>query len=180
MSGVQARHWTYMGTSLIRKFHFLGPYRTPMSGVLGGWAFSYERGTGATRNSGHTLSYDPSVGLLGPFYGRCVSIFASSSCTPVLSCDHPFEDYPFAGSAAIFCTGGPGVIQKEAWPFYKTIPGVRVCWELEEPEGPKGSGQDTDRARCRLRVSGLDRGTSIIRNCTPLGPYSSTVPRALR
>jgi hypothetical protein len=27
---------------------------------------------------------------------------------------------------------------KEAWPFYRTIPGVRLCWELEEPKGPKG------------------------------------------
>jgi len=25
----------------------------------------------------------------------------------------------------------------EAWPFYRTIPGVRLCWELEEPKGPK-------------------------------------------
>jgi len=27
---------------------------------------------------------------------------------------------------------------KDAWPFYRTISGVRLCWELEEPEGPKG------------------------------------------
>ena len=32
--------------------------------------------------------------------------------------------------AAILCTGGPDVIQKEAWSFYRTIPGVRLCWEL--------------------------------------------------
>jgi len=38
--------------------------------------------------------------------------------------------------AAILCTGGPDVIRKEAWPFYKTISGVRLCWELEEPKGP--------------------------------------------
>ena len=31
------------------------------------------------------------------------------------------------------------VIRKEAWPFYRTIPGVRLCWELEEPKGPKGA-----------------------------------------
>ena len=36
-------------------------------------------------------------------------------------------------------TGGPDVIRKEAWPFYRTIPGVRLCWELEEPKGPDGS-----------------------------------------
>ena len=34
--------------------------------------------------------------------------------------------------------GGLNVIRKEAWPFYRTISGVRLCWELEEPEGPKG------------------------------------------
>jgi len=30
------------------------------------------------------------------------------------------------------------VIRKEAWTFYRTISGVRLCWELEEPKGPKG------------------------------------------
>jgi len=29
------------------------------------------------------------------------------------------------------------VIQKEAWPFYRTISGVRLYWVLEEPEGTK-------------------------------------------
>jgi len=29
------------------------------------------------------------------------------------------------------------VIRKEAWSFYGTISGVRLCWELEEPKGPK-------------------------------------------
>ena len=52
---------------------------------------------------------------------------------------HPFEDYPLAGSAAILCTGEPDVIRKEAWSFYRTSSGVRLCWELEEPKGPKGS-----------------------------------------
>ena len=35
------------------------------------------------------------------------------------------------------------MIRKEAWSFYRTISGVRLCWELEEPKGPKGvySGQ---------------------------------------
>ena len=51
---------------------------------------------------------------------------------------HPFEDYPLAGSAAILCTGGPDVIRKEAWPFYITFSGVRLCWELGEPKRPKG------------------------------------------
>ena len=29
------------------------------------------------------------------------------------------------------------MIRKEAWYFYRTIPRVRLCWELEEPNGPK-------------------------------------------
>ena len=41
-------------------------------------------------------------------------------------------------SAAILCAGGLDVIRKEAWPFYRTSSGVRLCWELEEPKGPKG------------------------------------------
>ena len=41
--------------------------------------------------------------------------------------------------AAILCTGGLDVIRKEAWSFYRTSSGVRLCWELEEPKGPKGS-----------------------------------------
>ena len=28
------------------------------------------------------------------------------------------------------------MIRKEARPFYRTISGVRLCWELEEPKGP--------------------------------------------
>ena len=45
---------------------------------------------------------------------------------------------PLAGSAAILCIGGLDVIRKEAWPVYRTSSGVRLCWELEEPKGPKG------------------------------------------
>ena len=33
---------------------------------------------------------------------------------------------------------GPDVIRKGAWSFFKSISGVRLCWELEEPKGPKG------------------------------------------
>ena len=43
-----------------------------------------------------------------------------------------------AGSAAILCTGGLDVIRKEAWSFYRTVSGVRLNWELEEPKGPEG------------------------------------------
>ena len=39
---------------------------------------------------------------------------------------------------SIICTEGPDVIRKEAWSFYRTSSGVCLCWELEQPEGPKG------------------------------------------
>ena len=51
---------------------------------------------------------------------------------------------PLAGSAAILCTGGPDVIPKEACSFYRTSSGVRLCWELEEPKGPKKDLKDVD------------------------------------
>jgi len=37
--------------------------------------------------------------------------------------------------------GGPDVIRKEVWPFYRIISGVRLCWELAEPNGPKGEAR---------------------------------------
>jgi len=33
-------------------------------------------------------------------------------------------------------SSGRRVPKKEAWPFYRTSSGVRLCWELEEPKGP--------------------------------------------
>ena len=41
--------------------------------------------------------------------------------------------------------GGFDVIRNDAWPFYRTISGVCLCWELEEPKGPQGS-RDGHRA----------------------------------
>ena len=35
------------------------------------------------------------------------------------------------------------MIRKEAWSFYRTISGVRLCWKLEEPKGPEGSCKQT-------------------------------------
>ena len=37
----------------------------------------------------------------------------------------------------IHVTRGAG-FRKEAWPFYRTISGVRLCWGIEEPKGPEG------------------------------------------
>ena len=67
----------------------------------------------------------------------------------------PGWGYPLAGSAAILCTRGLDVIRKEAWPFYRTIFGVRLCWELEEPQGPKGEDSHMDGACLRSRVQGF-------------------------
>jgi hypothetical protein len=57
---------------------------------------------------------------------------------PLWPNSHPFKDALLADSTAILCTGGLDVIRKGAWSFYRTGPGVRLCWELEEPEGLKG------------------------------------------
>ena len=56
------------------------------------------------------------------------------------------------GGVAILCAGGLDVIRKEAWPFYRTISGVRLCWELEEPKGPEG--RSADRRRCAAERQG--------------------------
>ena len=40
-------------------------------------------------------------------------------------------------SAGVVRTGGADVVRKEAWLFYGTSSGVRLCWELEEPKVPK-------------------------------------------
>ena len=60
----------------------------------------------------------------------------------------PIED-TLEPVAAILYTGGPGVIRKAAWPSYKTISGVCLCKELEEPKGPK-EGPCAHRVRARL------------------------------
>ena len=58
------------------------------------------------------------------------------------------------------------MIRKEAWSFYRTISGVRLCWELEEPEGPKG------KQFCAI----LTTEGRVVRPCweksKPIGPKS--------
>ena len=66
-------------------------------------------------------------------------ILVCAERVPLWDKSHPFED-TLEPAAAILCSGGPDVIRKEAWSFYRTISGVRLCWELEEPKGPKGHG----------------------------------------
>ena len=50
--------------------------------------------------------------------------------------------------------GGLNVTRKEAWSFYRTISGVRLCWELEEPEDLKDL---TDLKGSRLFLRFLSR-----------------------
>ena len=42
-----------------------------------------------------------------------------------------------ASGHSLDCTGGLDVIRTEAWLVYRTSSGVRLCWELEERQGPK-------------------------------------------
>ena len=63
------------------------------------------------------------------------------------------EGYPFRGALSAE-PSGPWLVfgvwglvfgvwcLEEAWSFYITISGVRLCWELEEPKGPKGVLKD--------------------------------------
>jgi hypothetical protein len=67
--------------------------------------------------------------------------------------------------ASILCTGGADVIRKEAWSFYRTIFGVRLCWEFEEPKKSEGG-----TASERHRLGSQYRGTSLIRNSASLRP----------
>jgi hypothetical protein len=64
----------------------------------------------------------------------------------------PDWGYSLAGfcHAPLYRGGGLDVIRKEAWPFYRTSSGVRLCWKLEEPKGPKGGQKplDTVEAPC--------------------------------
>ena len=53
--------------------------------------------------------------------------------------------YPKTGTGPE--TPTPDVIRKEPWPFYRTISGVRLCWELEQPKGPKGPYSDISLVR---------------------------------
>ena len=89
--------------------------------------------------------------------------------------------------------GSNRLSRKEAWPFYRTISGVRRCWELEKPKGPDGRVRSqsslkvlTSReaggpvhALSDRRTSGQDgharRGRARILNTSQAPPPHSTV-----
>ena len=82
--------------------------------------------------------------------------------------------------AAMLCTGGPDVIRKEAWPFYRAISSVRLCWELEESKEPEGPWRVAGGASGCLGVArGSCRDTSLIRNSAPPGPCRKPTLRVL-
>jgi len=59
--------------------------------------------------------------------------------------------------------GGLNVIRKEAWLFCRTSSGVRLCWELEEPKGPKGP------KAARREPSALEGWILEVLYCNPKG-----------
>ena len=89
---------------------------------------------------------------------------------------------------AILCTGGLDAIRKEAWPFYRTIFVVHLCWELEKPKGPKGriqaslassAGDSWDVLGVRTRLS-LSHTHTLPRTHTHTHTHSQTAPSAPR
>ena len=56
-------------------------------------------------------------------------------------------------------TGGLDAIRKEAWSFYRTISGARLCWELEEPKGPTGVPHLQEKAPPKDPTVGLCLGS---------------------
>ena len=84
-------------------------------------------------------------------------------------------------SYSTFAPSSVDVIQKEAWPFYRTISGVRLYWVLEEPKGPKGevSGFFRNLPTTITTQFGRTRGTSLIRKRLLLGPFSRAMPTNL-
>ena len=53
--------------------------------------------------------------------------------------DHAIRRGALRASAIPSAMGSYHVIRKEAGLFCRTSSSVRLCWELEEPKGPKGS-----------------------------------------
>jgi hypothetical protein len=66
------------------------------------------------------------------------------------------------------------VIRQKAWSFFRTSSGVRLCWELEKPEGSKGGPKISPpgwtntsyEPRCISQLSPHCRGYSKLRTHT--------------
>ena len=82
------------------------------------------------------------------------------ACTPSEAVpEHPLPIPPLPLSRLLPVSSTPC-----QWPFYRTISGVRLCWELEEPEGPKGS-RPADAAVTFSCKSFRDRGGAHVGMC---------------
>ena len=81
-----------------------------------------------------------STSTVAPHQG-CVFMKVEASLLAPERVSIPKEKAPMPQRTAVgtYRTGGLDVIQKEAWSFYRTSSSVRLCWELEEPKGPKGN-----------------------------------------
>jgi len=71
------------------------------------------------------------------FFGyKCFgALVLTTSSLPVLQIQCPQNG---SKNIPILFTGGLDLIRKEAWLFYRTSSGVRLCWEFEEAKGPQG------------------------------------------
>jgi len=96
----------------------------PAEDTMENWEGNHTNPDATSRESNHTIP-----GTL-PRWGEDPSFAA---CELAASWEDLARD-----EYALSSLGGLDVIRKEAWPFYRTISGVCLCWELEEPNGPKG------------------------------------------
>ena len=98
-----------------------------------------------------------------------------------VSCE---QGTPCRGMHPDLCIRGPDVIRKEAWPFYRTISGVRLCWELEEPKGPKNVARSL-ACHCALSTRGPNaHGARPVhskssRQLSGSGPVGSSIKSSL-
>jgi len=96
------------GTSLIRQTPPVGPYSRPMPSRALRWSYG-----------GGAVSYERGTPV--PFFHRA------------------YPQVKKRARATFQNTRRFTILQHPmAWPFYRTISGVRLYWVLEEPKGPKG------------------------------------------
>ena len=76
--------------------------------------------------------------------------------------------------------GALDVIRKEAWPFYRTSSGVRLCWELEEPKGPNGMERKMERGMARGMEREMERGMESLYYHTRLATIHNTLSQTFR
>ena len=64
------------------------------------------------------------------------------------------------------------MIRKKAWPFYRTSPGVCLCWELEEPKRPEGSVVDCHTGIRPTSIPQVAMGSNLTPKRSWAGPRS--------